>query len=76
LECWKLLGLLLDTLELLNLLSRIVGKIDGLETTLLETLKCLEHTLKAKDLLGELLDVHTKLLNIFIYVDSWHLVLI
>ena len=45
LECRKLLWLLLDTLEFLNLLSGIIGKINSLETTLLKPLKGLEHTL-------------------------------
>jgi hypothetical protein len=70
----------LDTLEFLDRslggLSRVIGKVDGLETTLLETTKSLEHTLKAKYLLGHLLNVHLKLLDVFFDIDDGHIVLI
>ena len=68
-ECRKLLGLLLDTLELL---VRVLRKIDRLETTILESPKRLEHTLKPKHFLSHLLNVHLESFNILIDVDSRH----
>jgi hypothetical protein len=52
-------GLLLDALELLHGLIpriRVVGEVNCLKTTLLESLKGLEHTLKPEYFLGHLLD--------------------
>jgi len=51
-------------------------KLNGLETTLLEPLKGLEHSLKTEDFLCHFLDVHTKLLNILFNVDGGHFILI
>ena len=49
---------------------------NGFETPPLETTESLEHTLKTENLLGHLLNVHLKLLNILFNVDDRHLVLI
>jgi len=46
------------------------------ETTFLKSLECLEHTLKSKHFLGQLLDVHAELLNVLFNVYGRHLVLI
>jgi len=50
-------------------------KLNRRQTTLFETLKGLEHTLKSENFLGQLFNVHAKLLNIFFNVDSRHLLI-
>jgi hypothetical protein len=75
LECGRSLRLFLDTLELLRGFDRVIGvigHINGRETTLLEPLEGLEHTLKPEYFLGHLLNGRTKLLNILFNVNSRH----
>jgi hypothetical protein len=70
----------LDTLEFLggslSGLIGVIGEVNGLETTLLETTEGLEHTLETENLLGHLLETALNLLDILFNVDGRHFVLI
>src|SRR6056300_185996 len=71
-----LFRVLLNTPELLSGslhgLVGVVWEVNLGQTTLLEPLKGLEHTLETEYLLGRLLNVHTQFLNVLFNVDGRH----